>query len=126
MIVMINAMEEFLPFLVRKSKIVCAEVCYSPLLPPQQPDIYDEDENSSATTSPSNDFNLPVGYTEEELDKFIRSLNFNYNNGFGLQCLYGTVWFDDGSWGTRGEYDGSEWWEIHSIPEIPEHLKKSL
>jgi hypothetical protein len=25
---------------------------------------------------------------------------------------------------TRGEYDGSEWWETNSLPEIPQELTR--
>jgi len=46
-----------------------------------------------------------------------------YDRGHGLQEIFGTVWFEDSTWATRGEYDGSEWWEVHEIPEIPDHLK---
>jgi hypothetical protein len=27
-------------------------------------------------------------------------------------------------WAERGEYDGSEWWEIREYPEIPNDLLK--
>jgi hypothetical protein len=32
------------------------------------------------------------------------------------------IWFKDGSWATRGEYDGSEWWEYHKLPQVPTYL----
>jgi hypothetical protein len=35
------------------------------------------------------------------------------------QELYGTVWLEDGTWLSRGEYDGSEWWEHNVLPPIP-------
>jgi len=57
------------------------------------------------------------------MQEFLNKLDFEYDNGFGLQRLFGVVWFEDGTWATRGEYDGSEWWEVHEIPEIPDHLK---
>lgn len=47
-----------------------------------------------------------------------------YNNGYGSQLLYGTIWMKDGTWFDRGEYDGSEWWEYRRRPEIPENLKE--
>ena len=62
--------------------------------------------------------NLKEGYTPEELDAFLEGLDFNYDNGFGGQELFGTIWYTDGTWSTRGEYDGSEWWEYHICPEI--------
>ena len=63
------------------------------------------------------------GYTEEQYAGFLRSLDFEYDNGFGGQLVYGTLWFKAGTWATRGEYDGSEWWEHHRWPEIPDYLK---
>ena len=68
---------------------------------------------------------LPVvsePYLPEQIYYFLYSLNFNYNNGFGLKELYGTVWFKDGTWLERAEYDGSEWWEYKKAPQIPNRL----
>lgn len=65
---------------------------------------------------------LKLNYTEEEYQKFIESLNFKYDSGFGGQELFGIVWLKDGTWLSRGEYDGSEWWEHNVLPEIPKEL----
>lgn len=65
---------------------------------------------------------LKCNYTDEDWDKFLNSLDFNYNCGYGGQELYGTVWFENGTWLSRGEYDGSEWWEFNETPDIPEEL----
>ena len=65
---------------------------------------------------------LLKGHTINELDKFLEELNFDYDSGYGGQELYGTLWFTDGTWAERGEYDGSEWWERRSRPEIPIEL----
>jgi hypothetical protein len=46
-------------------------------------------------------------------------LDFEYDNGYGGQELYGTVWLVDETWLSRGEYDGSEWWEHNVLPVIP-------
>lgn len=46
-----------------------------------------------------------------------------YDSGYGGQELFGCVWMDNGEWITRGEYDGSEWWEYHRVPEIDTKLK---
>jgi len=69
--------------------------------------------------SPQTPINLKVDHNAEAYREFLESLNFNYDNGFGRQELYGTIWMNDGTWLIRGEYDGSEWWEWHSLPEIP-------
>jgi hypothetical protein len=65
---------------------------------------------------------LKVDHTPEELDEFLDGLDFDYDNGYGGQELFGTIWFVDGTYATRGEYDGSEWWEHHTCPEIPAEL----
>ena len=65
---------------------------------------------------------LPVGHTPKQYAQFLEQLNFIYDSGFGGQNLYGTVWYTDGSWSERGEYDGSEWWDHRELPAIPEEL----
>ena len=67
-------------------------------------------------------FTLKVNHTEKEYQEFLKSLDFEYDSGFGGQELDGIVWLVDGTWFTRGEYDGSEWWEYHIVPEIPSEL----
>jgi len=62
---------------------------------------------------------LKVGYSEVEYQKFLEELDFGYDSGYGGQELYGTVWLEGGTWLSRGEYDGSEWWEHNFSPEIP-------
>lgn len=49
-------------------------------------------------------------------------LDFDYDAGYGTQHVFGTIWFQDGSWATRREVDGSEWWQHHMRPQIPENL----
>lgn len=65
---------------------------------------------------------LPVGYTPEQYEAFLNQINVNYDSGYGGQNLFGTIWYMDGSWSERGEYDGSEWWEHRELPAIPEEL----
>ena len=66
---------------------------------------------------------LPVGYTPEDLEIFLNEIDFEYDSGYGGQNLYGTIWYNNGvTWSQRGEYDGSEWWEFQSCPDIPKEL----
>jgi hypothetical protein len=56
-------------------------------------------------------------------EAFLDDLNFAYDNDFGGQMLYGNIYCIDKItnepvWLTRGEYDGSEWWDINRIPNI--------
>jgi hypothetical protein len=61
-----------------------------------------------------------VLYPGENVEAFLQLVAaWEYNPGFGSQELYGTLWFTDGTWADRREYDGSEWWEGHSRPPLP-------
>jgi hypothetical protein len=67
---------------------------------------------------------LKDNYTHQELIKFFEELDFEYDDGFGNQEIFGTVWFLDGTYADRGEYDGSECWRVHGTPDIPNDLIK--
>jgi len=66
--------------------------------------------------------NLLCGYTIAQYEEFLNNLDFKYHAGYGGQELFGTIWYKDGTWSDRGEYDGSEWWQHYQIPIIPEEL----
>jgi hypothetical protein len=106
---MINAREELLVNLDGELPL-CAEVFY--------------DKVGYYSDNPTQEFTLKIGYSRVEFDAFMESLNFEYDNGYGSQELSGTVWLKDGRWFERGEYDGSEWWELKECPEIPDYLKE--
>ena len=63
---------------------------------------------------------LKVNHSEKDYKDFLELLDFDYDSGFGSQDLFGTIWIEDGSWLSRGEYDGSEWWEHNKLPAIVE------
>lgn len=104
---MINARDEFLAHIKNTPKVMCAEISYTPSFSDKS--VYAE---------------LPCGYSEADFQEFLKTLDFLYDNGYGSQNLYGTIWFYDGSWSDRGEYDGAEWWEHRKAPEIPDNLKE--
>ena len=62
--------------------------------------------------------------TPRGLFRNLIDINKDYDAGYGSQELYGTIWYKDGTWSTRGEYDGSEWWDYHCVPEIPVKLNR--
>lgn len=95
---MTNAKEEFLKQITGKAKVICAQIWYG----------YEETK-----------VYLNIGYTESQFENFLEKLNFNYDDGFGGQYLYGIIWYEDKTWSSRGEYDGSEWWEYNKVPAIP-------
>lgn len=113
-----NAKDELIDFLQKHqidlSEIICASVSQ-------------EVENDDLDSGYGYGFELIclcVEYTEEEAEQFWKRLDFKYYSGYGAQTVYGTVWLTEGRWLTRGEYDGSEWWELHVYPSIPDALKK--
>lgn len=74
---------------------------------------------------PSKKMVLKEGYSQADLDEFISKLDFEYDAGYGSQELFGMVWFNDGYWMDRYEYDGSESWDWHKYPTIPDELTGS-
>lgn len=54
-------------------------------------------------------------------------LDFEYDSGYGIQTLFGTVYCKDSNgnpvWLTRAGYDCSEWWTINTIPEFYNTIK---
>jgi len=96
-----NAKEEFLSH-VGSKKVLCAKI--------------HGDYGDPAV------FNLTTGWGVEDWSKFLTDLDFEYDCGFGGQNLFGTIWYVDGTWSDRGEYDGSEWWDYHYCPQIPVEL----
>jgi hypothetical protein len=97
---MVNCKKEFLKE-IRGEIILCAKIeTFRESPPGDQRILYDN-------------------FTPLLYDKFVKSLDFEYGSGFGRQELYGFIWYKDGSWSERMEYDGSEWWEHKICPEKP-------
>jgi len=73
--------------------------------------------------SNSNEYSiLKLGHTTIDFINFLNNLDFEYDDGYGTQELFGTIWLTDESWLTREEYDGSEWWKHNKRPDIPNEL----
>ena len=68
-------------------------------------------------------FLLKKDYTALDYSYFLTQLDYRYDNGYGGQELFGTIWYKDGTWSIRAVYDGDEWWEHVSKPEIPKELE---
>jgi hypothetical protein len=60
------------------------------------------------------EFNLKQGYTPEEYDEFVNSLDFEYDDSDGgwLQCV-------------RNDHAEYQEWNYFKYPEIPDSLKSS-
>ena len=65
---------------------------------------------------------LNPNYSEREYDNFLKVLNVKYDNGYGGQELYGYIWYNDGTWSERSEYDGSEWWSYKKCPSFQDKI----
>lgn len=50
------------------------------------------------------------------LEEVLPLMNFEYDSGYGGQELFGYIWYEDGTWSERGEYDGAEWWQHQQRP----------
>lgn len=63
-------------------------------------------------------------YTKEDYEKFLKDINFIYDDGYGSQEVFGVIACDKRIWFDRREYDGSEWWEKHVYPNYYDYLEK--
>jgi len=73
----------------------------------------------------NNIFSLKPLYKEDDYEKFLNFLDKEYDSGFGGQNLYGTIFCENGTWFSRGEYDGGEWWEEHNYPDMRSFFNES-
>lgn len=123
-----NAKEEFIEH-VAGLRVLCTEVKWS-----RYEDENNLDRKSRIKYTKPKDyhiqhgflkkhFTMRVNYSDEDYQNFIDSLDFTYNNDYGTQEISGKIWYTDGTWSERREYDGSEWWEYFKLPEIPENLR---
>jgi hypothetical protein len=106
---LIHIRSQFVPPI--ESNVLCASI--------QKGDDYGDDEEIIERT-----FILTTGYSQEDWNEFLSKLDFIYDSGYGGQELFGTIWYTDGTWSDRREYDGSEWYEYHICPEIPENVRR--
>lgn len=101
---MINAKEELLK-LTKDTRIIAASIEYG-----------------TEYFKPRFKTELKRYYKKVEYEQFLNSLDFEYDNGFGIQYIYGIVWLENNQWLERVEYDGSEYWKCTTVPKIPEYL----
>jgi len=71
------------------------------------------------------EYMLKENYTELEYGTFLHLISRDYDSSYGTQYYHGTIWYDDGTWSERREYDGSEWWSYCKSPAIPTQCKES-
>lgn len=103
-----NALEEYTLEVAGKEKVICAYIKHET--------FYNREPLAECL--------LPLNATPQQYFKFVSTLSsINYDQGYGSQELYGTIWYEDGSWSERYEYDGSECWHHKQTPPIPGELK---
>ena len=105
-----NAKEELSNIIENISKVKCAYIWFETF-------ECKHPKNSTKTVV------LKLNYSDQDFLEFLGKLDFHYDSGYGIQHIYGKVWLEDGTWMTRGEYDGSEWWEHHKCPDVPEECQ---
>jgi len=98
-----NAKDEFLDT-TKKYKVIAASISFN--------DNWRNDNDDI--------FKLKPLYSNEEYESFLNFLDRKYDSGYGGQNLYGVIFCEDGVWMQRGEYDGSEWWDIYKYPDMRE------
>lgn len=101
-----NAKEEFIEHVANMAPVKCAQII-----------LGDWSDDYKVT------INLKVNPSLDDYHTFLSRLSdLNYDNGYGGQQLFGNIWYTDGTWSERGEYDGSEWWSYKKSPNIPNEL----
>ena len=59
-------------------------------------------------------------YEDDELEEFFEAVDFEYSGGAGTPEVEGVLWFTNGTYATRQHEAGQEWWEVHTVPKIPQ------
>ena len=87
----------------------------------QQPTLFEETEESIRIAGKTEDDVMFVGSQDGEYriswKEFEEIADFEYDRGYGCQEIAEDliVYFNDGSFLSRKEYDGSEWWEYNPM-----------
>jgi len=97
----INAKKEFID-ITRKYKLIAADITFG-----------NKWDNNYT-------FKLKPLHTDDDYKRLLDFLDRKYDNDYGSQELFGTIYCEDGVWINRVEYDGSEWWVINKYPNLSE------
>ena len=69
---------------------------------------------------------LNPGFNTKDWYVFMNSIDIEYNSGFGGQELTGIIMCKNQVWYDRGEYDGSEWWQVHQYPTLETYFDEGI
>jgi len=86
---------------------------------------FDEEPEAQATLYPEH-IKLEDPMKALAIEEFTSAIDVKYDAGFGGQELFGTLWFTDGTYSDRYEYDGSECWNHHATPKLPQQPKMEV
>ena len=64
---------------------------------------------------------LPTGFIESDWNNFLKSLDDNLKNLGASDRLFGTIWYSDVTWSTKGTGIHDEW-KYHKYPTVPTYL----
>ena len=103
-----NAKNEYLKVTAGRV-VVCAEIKL------KEPYYFNAPENITSL--------LSVGYQQKELDKFLESLNYDYDESNHYLMLFGYIWFAGFSWAERYQDEDIQAWSIKECPAIAEYLQ---
>jgi len=104
---MANCKDEFLEA-IQGHDLLCAKLIYKK--------TYHKEPDRIALLFPN--------FLQNEYNHFLQELDFEYDDGYGFQELFGIIWYKDGTWSERHVYDGAEEWVYKACPEIPKELKR--
>lgn len=85
----------------------------------------DENEVIRATLYPDH-IKLEDPMRALAIEEFLSAIDVDYYNGYGVQELYGTIWYTDGTYSERSEYDGAECWSYRKPPALPHQPKMEV
>ena len=87
--------------------------------------LYDDNTDYDVVGTYKYEYSIPINSTQEDIDAVFNAISLTpYDNSYGTQELFGIIWMNNCDWLERHEYDGSEWWEYKTCPDIPEHLQQ--
>lgn len=64
---------------------------------------------------------LPIDFTQNEWDEFLRILDENSPDFHSKNRVWGTLWYDNVTWSTKGIEFNDEW-KYHRHPPVPKYL----
>lgn len=71
--------------------------------------------------SGKNKYILPIGYTKTDMASFLSKIR-NISKGYPGITDESYIWYLDGSWSERAEYDYLDFWAHRKFPPFPKEI----